>query len=251
MFSLKDLQKALSPVRRAVENYGMIRPGDRVAVGLSGGKDSIALLYILNGLRRFDDFSFELCAVTADPCFGDVKSKTIAPADYSPLTEFCNRLGVSHTVVKTDIARIVFDEREEDNPCSLCAKLRRGALVNAAEALGCNVLALGHHMDDAASTFLLNLLYGGRIGCFSPVTEYEKVRLIRPMIYLREREIPSFVAHNSLPVLPRACPEDGETERERMNALAEALGKEYGPVRERIVGALERGEIDGWSRKSE
>lgn len=238
-------------MRRAVENYDMIKPGDRIAVGLSGGKDSIALLYILSGLRRFDDFSFELCALTVDPGFGNVSSQRIAPADFSPLTEFCERIGVPHTVVKTDIARVVFDERGEDNPCSLCAKLRRGALVNEAERLGCTALALGHHLDDAASTFMLNLLYGGRIGCFSPVTEYEKLRLIRPLIYVREREIPTFVEHNSLPVLPKVCPEDGETERESMNRLLESLGKEYGPVRERIVGALERGEIDGWARPKE
>ena len=238
-------------MRRAVENYDMIKPGDRIAVGLSGGKDSIALLYILSGLRRFDDFTFELCALTVDPGFGNVASQRIAPADFSPLTEFCERIGVPHTVVKTDIARVVFDERGEDNPCSLCAKLRRGALVNEAERLGCTALALGHHLDDAASTFMLNLLYGGRIGCFSPVTEYEKLRLIRPLIYVREREIPTFVEHNSLPVLPKVCPEDGETERESMNRLLESLGKEYGPVRERIVGALERGKIDGWARPKE
>ena len=248
---MKDMQVALSHVRRAVENYNMIKPGERIAVGLSGGKDSIALLYILSGLRRFEDFSFELFALTVDPCFGNVPSQKIEPADFSPLTEFCGRIGVPHTVVKTDIAEIVFDRREEANPCSLCAKLRRGALVNEAERLGCTALALGHHLDDAASTFMLNLLYGGRIGCFSPVTEYEKLRLIRPMIYVRKREIPTFVEYNSLPVLPKVCPEDGETERERMNKLLETLGKEYGPVRERIVGALERGEIDGWTRPGE
>ncbi len=168
---MKDMQVALSHVRRAVENYNMIKPGQRIAVGLSGGKDSIALLYILSGLRRFEDYSFELCALTVDPCFGNVTSQKIAPADFSPLTEFCGKIGVSHTVVKTDIAEIVFDRREEANPCGLCSKLRRGALVNEAERLGCTALALGHHLDDAASTFMLNLLYGGRIGCFSPVTE--------------------------------------------------------------------------------
>lgn len=248
---MKDIQVALSAVRRAVENYGMIKPGDRIAVGLSGGKDSVALLFILNGLRRFEDYTFELCALTADPCFGNVTTQKIAPADYSPLTEFCERIGVRHTVVKTDIAEIVFDRRAEDNPCSLCAKLRRGALVNEAERLGCTALALGHHMDDAASTFMLNLLYGGRIGCFSPVTEYKKLRLIRPMIYVREREIPTFVEYNSLPVLPRVCPEDGETERERMNRLLEELGEDHRSVRERIVCALERGGIDGWTRPKE
>ncbi|MBQ7474288.1 MAG: tRNA 2-thiocytidine biosynthesis protein TtcA [Clostridia bacterium] len=243
---MKNKQTALGVIRRAVENYGMIKPGDRIAVGVSGGKDSTALLWLLSELSHFGDYDFGLEAVTVDPSFSDVTGKD---ADYSALSSFCERIGVRHTVIKTKIASIVFEARNEGSPCSLCSRLRRGALNDAAEALGCGVLALGHHMDDAAETFMMNLLLGGKVACFSPVTEYEKVRLIRPLIYMREREIAPLCRAFSLPVAEKVCPEDGATERERMKKTLRSLDRDYRGVYKAVVGALERGGIDGWKSR--
>ena len=242
---MKKIQTALSVMRRAVENYGMIKPGDRIAVGVSGGKDSIVLLKLLAELRRFDAFSFELEAISIDPSFEDVGGGTF---DSSSIRALCDGLGVPLTVVKTKIARIVFEARGEDRPCSLCARMRRGALNDEAEKLGCGVLALGHHADDAAETFMMNLLIGGNLGCFSPVTEYERIRLIRPLIYMREREIGPLCRALSLPVAEKICPADGETERERMKKTLHALDKEYRGLYDSIIGAMERGELDGWRK---
>ncbi len=242
---MKNIQKALSVMRRAVENYEMIRPGDRVAVGVSGGKDSVALLRLLAELRRFDAFSFELEAISIDPSFEEVGGGAFDP---TAIRSLCDELGVPLTVVKTRIAKIVFGTRGEERPCSLCARLRRGALNDEAEKLGCGVLALGHHADDAAQTFMMNLLIGGKIGCFSPVTEYEKIRLIRPLIYMREREIGPLCRALSLPVAEKICPADGETERERMKKTLQSLDKEYRGLYGAIIGAMERGELDGWRR---
>lgn len=238
---MKNVQSALSPVRRAVENYKMIRPGDRIAVGASGGKDSAALLFLLNELSRFRDYSFTVEAVTVDPSFEDVTGKA---ADFGGLSAFCEKIGVRHTVVKTKIAAVAM--KENGRPCSLCAKMRRGALTDAARQLGCGVLALGHHADDAAETFLMNLMVGGRVGCFSPVTEYEDVRVIRPLIYVREREIGPFCRHLSLPVTEKICPVDGDTERARMKETMRSLDRDYRGLTMRIIGALERDRIDGW-----
>ena len=242
---MKNLQTALSLTRRAVENYAMIKRGDRIAVGVSGGKDSVALLFLLSEMKKFADYSFDLEAVTVDPCFEEV---TGIPADYGALTAFCERIGVRHTVVKTQIAAIVFGARDEAHPCSLCSKLRRGVLTDKAGDLGCGVLALGHHTDDVAETFMMNLLLGGRIGCFSPVTEYEKLKLIRPMIYIREREIGPLCRTFSLPVMNGGCPVDGGTKREKMKKVLRTLDSEQHGTYRAIIGALERGGIDGWSR---
>ena len=242
---MKNIQSALSVTRRAVENYKMIKPGDRIAVGVSGGKDSVVLLRLLAELRRFDAFSFDLEAISIDPSFEEVGGSAF---DASAIGALCDKLGVRYTVVKTKIAKIVFEARGEDRPCSLCARLRRGALNDEAEKLGCGVLALGHHADDAAETFMMNLLIGGKIGCFSPVTEYEKIRLIRPLIYMREREIAPLCRALDLPVAEKICPADGETERERMKKTLRSLDREYRGLYDSIIGAMERGELDGWRK---
>ncbi|MBR6052966.1 MAG: tRNA 2-thiocytidine(32) synthetase TtcA, partial [Clostridia bacterium] len=156
------MQRILSFVRRAVDDYGMIRPGDKIAVGISGGKDSLTLLAALSALRRFYPARFDLVGITVDMGFDGV--------DLSPIEEFCRALDVPFFVEKTEIAKVIFDIRKESNPCSLCAKMRRGALHSRAKAEGCNKIALGHHFDDAVETFLLNLFHEGRLGCFSPVT---------------------------------------------------------------------------------
>ena len=234
------MKRILSFVRRAVDDYQMIEEGDRIAVGVSAGKDSLTLLYALAELRRFYPKRFELVAITIDMGFPN--------ADFTPVREFCERLDVPYHVFPSEIYKIIFEVRKEKNPCSLCAKMRRGALHNAAKSLGCNRVALGHHFDDAVETFMLNLFYEGRIGCFSPVTYLSRadLHLIRPMIYLPEKDVRYFAAHTELPVVKSSCPADGNTEREAMKQLLATLDREHKGLRYRIFGAMQRGEIDGF-----
>ena len=234
------MKRILSFVRRAVDDYQMIEEGDRIAVGVSAGKDSLTLLYALAELRRFYPKRFELVAITIDMGFPN--------ADFTPVREFCERLDVPYHVFPSEIYKIIFEVRKEKNPCSLCAKMRRGALHNAAKSIGCNRVALGHHFDDAVETFMLNLFYEGRIGCFSPVTYLSRadLHLIRPMIYLPEKDVRYFAAHTELPVVKSSCPADGNTEREAMKQLLATLDREHKGLRYRIFGAMQRGEIDGF-----
>ena len=238
---MEPLKHLLSYARRALEDYDMIQPGDRVAVGVSAGKDSLTLLYALAELRRFYPVPFTLCAITVDMGFDP-------PADLSPIRALCEKLDVPYHVVPSDIAKVVFDIRKESNPCSLCAKMRRGALHGYASEIGCNVVALGHHFDDAVETFMLNLFFEGRIGCFSPVSylSRRKIRLIRPLLYLPEKDIRYFAQKMDLPVVKSVCPADGNTEREAMKRLLAGLEREHRGLRHRIFGAMQRGEIDGF-----
>ena len=238
---MEPLKHLLSYARRALDDYGMIEPGDRVAVGVSAGKDSLTLLYALAELRRFYPVPFTLCAITVDMGFDP-------PADLSPIRALCEKLDVPYHVVPSDIAKVVFDIRKEKNPCSLCAKMRRGALHGYASEIGCNVVALGHHFDDAVETFMLNLFFEGRIGCFSPVSylSRRKIRLIRPLLYLPEKDIRYFAQKMELPVVKSVCPADGNTEREKMKRLLGTLERENRGLRYRIFGAMQRGEIDGF-----
>lgn len=242
---MEHIKRILSYTRRALEDYEMIRPNDKIAVGVSAGKDSLTLLCALAELRRFYPVPFDLCAVTVDMGFPE-------GIDLNPIRRLCAELDVPYTVVPTEIARIVFDIRKEPNPCSLCAKMRRGALHNAARDLGCNVVALGHHFDDAVETFMLNLFYEGRIGCFSPVSYLSRtqLRLIRPMLYLPEKDIRYFAGKAGLPVISSPCPADGNTEREAMKQLLAKLDREHKGLRYRIFGAMQRGEIDGFKQTS-
>ncbi len=235
-----NTRRLLSFVRRAVDDYGMIAPGDRVAVGISGGKDSLALLCGLAALRRFYEHPFELVALTVDMGFPE--------SDYSEIEALCRALEVPYHVKKTDIATIIFDIRKEKNPCSLCAKMRRGVLHGTAKELGCNKVALGHHFDDVVETFLLNLFHEGRIGCFQPVTYLSRadITLIRPLIYMPEKDVRYFAKSESLPVVTSPCPADGHTEREEMKKLIDALDRKHKGLRHRIFGAIQRGEIDGF-----
>ncbi len=238
---MEPLKHLLSYARRALEDYDMIQPGDRVAVGVSAGKDSLTLLYALAELRRFYPVPFTLCAITVDMGFDP-------PTDLSPIRALCEKLDVPYHVVPSDIAKVVFDIRKEKNPCSLCAKMRRGALHGYASEIGCNVVALGHHFDDAVETFMLNLFFEGRIGCFSPVSylSRRKIRLIRPLLYLPEKDIRYFAQKKDLPVVKSVCPADGNTEREEMKRLLAQLEKQNRGLRHRIFGAMQRGEIDGF-----
>ena len=236
------LQKVLSFTRRCVEDYDMISEGDRIAVGVSGGKDSLAMLVAMANLKRFYPIKFELEAVTLDMGFDGV--------DFSPVTKLCDELGVRHTVIKTQMKEIIFDIRQEENPCSLCAKMRRGALHDAALELGCGKVALGHHHDDAVETLMLSLFYEGRISCFRPVTylDRKKLYLIRPMLYTSERLIRALVNNYPLPVVHNPCPANGNTKRQEMKDLIKMLDKQNPGLRERLFGAMQRLPLDGWGK---
>ncbi|MBO7175917.1 MAG: tRNA 2-thiocytidine(32) synthetase TtcA, partial [Clostridia bacterium] len=211
------MKRILSYTRRAVDDYEMIHEGDKIAVGISAGKDSLTLLYALAGLRRFYPKKFELVAITVDMGFEGM--------DFTPIRELCEKLDVPYIVAKTEISHIIFDIRKEKNPCSLCAKMRRGALHNAAKEAGCNSVALGHHFDDVVETFMLNLFYEGRLGCFQPVTYLSRkdITVIRPMIYMPEKDVRYFANRVELPVIKSPCPADGNTERESMKQLLHNL----------------------------
>ncbi len=245
---MKELQRLLSRVRQAVDSYGMIGSGDRIAVGVSGGKDSLAMLCALCALRDFYPIPFEVIAVTVDPAFQEVEGLGASEADYSLIEELCRRLRVKLVIEKTQIAPIVFDHRREANPCSLCARLRRAALTALAEKTEANKLALGHHRDDAAQTILMNLFNEGRIGCFSPVTDLEdrKISVIRPMVLCSERDITAFTAKAALPVLESPCPMDKSSNRAKIGDLIRELDRANPGVAHRIVGAFRRSGIDGW-----
>ena len=236
------MQKLMSHMRSAMQQYNMIDEGDKVAVGLSGGKDSVAMLVALSNLRRFYPNHFDLVAVTLDPCFNDV------PGDYSALQTLCDELEIPYILKRPELGKVIFETRKEKNPCSLCARMRRGALHDAAKAAGCSKLALGHHMDDAAETFLMNLLNGGHIGCFSPVTYMSRkdITVIRPMIFCRESEPARVCRKLDLPVVKSQCPADGVTERQHVKELLTALEKDYGDVRSKIIYAMQDKHIDRW-----
>ena len=238
---MEHIKRILSYTRRALDDYGMIKPGDKIAVGVSAGKDSLTLLCAMAELRRFYPVPFELVAITVDMGFE-------GGMDFAPIQALCDELNVPYHITKTEIAKIIFDIRKEKSPCSLCAKMRRGALHRAAKDLGCNVVALGHHFDDAVETFMLNLFFEGRLGCFSPVTYLSRmdITLIRPMIYMPEKEVRYFTNKVNLPVIKSPCPADGNTQREEMKKLLADLDKKHDGLRYRIFGAMQRGEIDGF-----
>lgn len=238
---MEDIKRILSYTRRAVDDYQMIRAGDKIAVGISGGKDSLTLLCALADLRRFYPQPFELCAITIDMGF-------TGGTDFSAIHALCEALNVPYHVIPTQIYQIIFEVRKEKNPCSLCAKMRRGALHKAAKELGCNKVALGHHFDDVVETFMLNLFFEGRLGCFQPVTYLSRrdITLMRPLIYLPEKDIRYFAKRAALPVITSPCPADGETEREKMKQLLLSLERQNKGLRYRIFGAIQRGSIDGF-----
>lgn len=236
------MKKLLSLTRAAVDKYNMIEAGDKIAVGVSGGKDSLALLYALAKLRDFYPKPFSLVAITLDYQFNGVAE------DYTEIEALCKELKVKYIVRRTNLWEVIFETRKEKNPCSLCAKMRRGLLHDTAVANGCNKVALGHHLDDAAETFLMNLLNGGKIGCFSPVSylSNKKLYLIRPLIFAYEKDVAAAARRANLPVVKSRCPMDKESNRQNMKELLKSLEKDYPAVRKKIVGALERSHIDNW-----
>jgi tRNA 2-thiocytidine biosynthesis protein TtcA len=236
------LQELTGRVRAAMERYRMVEPGDKIGVGVSGGKDSLALLCALAELRRCYPVPYTLTALAVDPCFYG------KAADYSQIRELCRRLGVPLVVRQTELYHVVFEQRGESNPCSLCARMRRGMLHNMALASGCSRVALGHHADDAVETFLMNLLQGGRIGCFSPKSYLSRKGLwmIRPMVFLREKEVAAAARRHRLPVLTSRCPADGNTARAGAKDLAAALRRSYPDLDAKILGAMQRAGLDHW-----
>ncbi len=237
---MDSLNAFTSLVRRGVDDFSMIEEGDRIAVGISGGKDSLVLLRSLAHLRRYYPKKFELEAISLDLGF--------AGMDFSPVATLCRELDVPYTCIETDIREVVFDVRQEENPCSLCAKMRRGALNDAMKERGLNKLALGHHMDDAVETFLMSLLFEGRIGCFKPVTYMSRadVYQIRPMIYVPETRAIGLCETLKLPVVKNTCPADSNSKRHEVKTLIRTLEATYPDLKARIFGGMLRLPLDGW-----
>lgn len=239
------MQQIMSQMRAAIDKYHLIESGDRIAVGVSGGKDSLVLLCTLANIRKFLPTPFEIIAVTVDPCFHDVQT------DFSQVEELCRRLQIKYVIRRSQLGNIIFEERKEKNPCSLCARMRRGILHDMSKELGCNKLALGHHFDDAVQTFFMNLFYGGKIGCFSPKSYLSRknLYLIRPMVFCEETKIQSAVQRYRLPVIKSECPADGHTCRQSMQDLIKNLETQFPDLRTKVMGALQRADIDGWGKE--
>ena len=231
------IQRLTGLLRRCAEDYHMIEPGDRVGVGVSGGKDSLVLLVLLAELKKYVPFHLE--AITIDMGLG---------MDYSGIEAMCRELDVPYTIVKTEIGPIIFDYRKEKNPCSMCAKMRRGALNQALLDRNLTKLALGHHYDDAVETFLMSLLYEGRISCFQPVTKLDRTGItqIRPMLYIHEKTVDNFARSAHLPVLQNRCPADKHTKREEIKELVYPLSQTYPDLKERVFGAMQRFPLPEW-----
>ena len=227
-------------VRRCVDDYGMISEGDKIAVGVSGGKDSLLLLCALAKLKEYYPKKFELEAVTLSMGFEGM--------DFSPVGELCDRLGVHYELIESDFSHIIFESRNEKNPCSLCSKMRKGAINDTLRARGVNKLALGHHYDDAVETFLMSLLFEGRIYCFQPVTwlDRSEITQIRPLLYLSEAAISRAAERFELPIVKNTCPMDGESSREEIKNLIKNLSQTYPELKERVFGAMRRLPLQGW-----
>lgn len=234
------LQQLYSLTRRAIDDYQMIEEGDKIALGISGGKDSLTMLYAMHGLMRFYPKKFTLHAVTVDLGFGN--------QDLDKIIQLCESFDIEYTIVHTDIAEIVFKERAESNPCSLCAKMRKGALNQAIKDAGCNKVAYAHHKDDVVETMMMSLIYEGRIHTFSPVTYLDRMDLtvIRPMIYMNEADVIGFINKNSIPVVKNPCPADGYTKREYVKNLIRDINLETPGVKERMFTAIKKSNVKGW-----
>lgn len=233
------LQQALSLTRKAIDDYNMIADNDNIAIGISGGKDSLTLLYILHELRRFYPKRFDICAVTVDLGFDNL--------NLTKIEELCQSMNIPYHIIKTDIGKIIFDDRKESNPCSLCAKMRKGALNTAIKELGCNKAAYAHHKDDVVDTMILSLIYEGRFHTFRPVTYLDRMDLtvIRPLIYMKEADVIGFVNKYNVPVVKSPCPADGHTKREYVKKLIQEINRETPGVRDRMFTAI-KGNVDGW-----
>ena len=235
------MQKLMGLMRRCIEDYHMIEAGDRIAVGVSGGKDSLTLLRLLAAIREYYPKPFTLEAFTINLGLPDM--------DYGPVADFCRSLEVPYTEIPTQIGPIIFDHRKEKNPCSMCAKMRRGALHAALVERGIHKVALGHHVDDAVETFLMSLLFEGRISCFQPVTYLDRTQVvqIRPMLYLPEQTVAHFAQKMDLPVVHNTCPADKQTKRQEIKELVYQLSATYPDLKTRVFGAMQRLPLPYWA----
>lgn len=233
------LQQVYSITRKAIDDYAMIEDGDKIAVGISGGKDSLTLLYALHGLKRFYPKEFSVHAITVDLGFQNL--------NLDEITKLCETLEIPYHIVKTDIGKIIFEDRKESNPCSLCAKMRKGALNTAIKELGCNKVAYAHHKDDVVETMMMSLVYEGRIHTFRPVTYLDRMDLtvIRPLIYMKEADVIGFINKYEVPVVKSPCPADGHTKREYIKNLIRDINLETPGVKDRMFTAIQNS-IDGW-----
>ena len=237
------LQQLLSHTRKAVDEYQMIQEGDHIAVGISGGKDSLTLLYALHGLKRFYPNHFELSAITVDLGYEQ--------CDFTPIKELCREMEIPYHIVKTDIAQILFEERKEKNPCSLCAKMRKGALNQAVKEIGCKKIEYAHHKDDIIETMILSLFFEGRFYSFSPKTYLDRMDLtvIRPIMFVDEADVIGFKNKYNLPVVKSACPVDGYTKRQYAKDLLADLNRQYPGIKQRMFTAILNGNIPGWPER--
>lgn len=234
------LQRLMSLTRKAVDEFQMIEAGDKIAVGISGGKDSLTLLYALQGLQRFYPKPFTIEAITVDLGYEGF--------DLEPIKALCAELGVPYTIVRTEIGKIIFQDRREENPCSLCAKMRKGSFNDKAKELGCNKIAYAHHKNDVVETFLMSLFLEGRIHTFSPVTYLDRMELtlIRPLIYVEEPEVKGFMNKYQIPTVKNPCPADGYTQREYAKELVAQLNHDHPGSLERIFTAIMNGNLPVW-----
>lgn len=233
------MQKILSTMRRAIQDYNMLEAGDKIAVGVSGGKDSLVLLAALAAFRRFSKKPFEVMGITINMGFEGV--------DYSSVAQFCEKIGVEYIVKNTDIAEILFDVRKEKNPCSLCSRMRRGALNDLAKENGCNKVALGHNNEDVLETFFLSLFYEGRLSSFSPFTYLTRreIAVIRPLIYASESDIRGYARRAELPIVKNPCPMDGASKRQDMKDFINEKTKLDRHFKSRMMNAIQTG-LDDW-----
>ena len=239
------LQQLMSYTRRATDDYAMIEDGDKIAVGISGGKDSLTLLYALHGLKRFYPKKFEIHAITVDLGYDGF--------DLSPIIDLCKQLEIPYTIVKTDIGKIIFEDRKEASPCSLCAKMRKGALNENAKELGCNKVAYAHHTDDIVETMILSMIFEGRFYSFSPKTFLNRMELtvIRPLMYVKEVDVIGFQNKYQLPIVKNPCTVDGLTKRQYAKDLVAQLNREHPGAKDRMFRAILNGNIKGWPPKVE
>ena len=247
MSEQRAMQRLCGLMRKAVQDYEMLAPGDRVMVGVSGGKDSVALTVGLALLRQYIGFDYEVVAVTLDPQFDH------QPMDYTALQALFARYGIPYHIRRTEIGPVVFEYRQEKNPCSLCAKLRRGSLNTALTERGIHKIALGHHYDDAVETLLMNLLFEGRLGCFQPVTYLDRTGItqIRPLLYCQEADIRRMAAKLCLPVVKNTCPMDGHSRRQEVKELIASLEERYPDLKKKLFGAVQRYPLYGWDLTKE
>ncbi len=239
------MQKILGYMRKAITEFDLIQDGDKIAVGVSGGKDSLVLLKGLVLLRRFIGINYSVTAITLDPRFGGTDG------DYSSVAKLCGELGVEYVLKRTNIGEIVFDIRHEKSPCSLCARMRRGALHDAAKEAGCNKIALGHNYDDVVETFVMNLFIEGRLGCFAPKSYLSRkdITMIRPLVFAPEKDIKGAARRNGLEIVKSKCPADGHTARETTKQFLAERNRSDKGFSDRLFGAMRRAGLDGWAFK--